>query len=354
MDISTQLLSWYNENRRELPWRESRDPYRIWISEIILQQTRIDQGLPFYHQFLEAFPDIESLAGASEQEVLRVWQGLGYYSRARFMHITAQIVVAKHGGRLPESVDGLMMLPGIGPYTAAAIGSIAFSLPVPVMDGNVLRLFARFYGIELPVDSTGAKKLIAGLVREQMAGHDPGTFNQAIMEFGSLCCRPVGPLCQSCPLASSCTALSLGMVDRLPVKGRGPDKHTRYFQYLVLRNNEGDLLALNHRTGSDIWQGLYDFPMIETNRQVVTEDLIAFPEWHAITGGHDGTGIHCSLVYKHLLTHQRIIARFYAFAVNPALLPHLNWKRLDEIKSYPLPRLIERYLHDCRTYHYFR
>ena len=257
--FSEAILSWYDTYGRDLPWRRTRDPYAIWLSEIILQQTRIAQGQAYWERFMAAWPTVEALAAASEDEVLRLWQGLGYYSRARNLHAAAQQIVA--AGRFPETLAGIRALKGVGDYTAAAIGSIAFGLPAAVVDGNVYRVLARHYGIETPVGSTAAKKEFTALAQSLLPADRPGDFNQGMMDFGALQCTPVAPLCAICPLAGLCTALATGRVGALPVREKGAAVQTRRFDYVYVRFR--GRIAIRRRGPGDIWQGLYEPVVVE-------------------------------------------------------------------------------------------
>lgn len=263
MEFSDHLLNWYAKNKRELPWRSSRDPYRIWLSEIILQQTRVAQGLPYYERFVNAFPTVHDLAAASEAEVLKLWQGLGYYSRARNLLATARDVSRERGGEFPGTYKGLLELKGVGPYTAAAIASICFQEAVPVVDGNVFRVLSRYFGEDTPIDSLTGQRKFRALAREVMAPDDIRDYNQAIMEFGAMQCTPRNPDCDSCPLANSCVALGTQRVDSLPVKAGKIAVRKRNFHYLVPVDKDGNTW-MELRTTSGIWQGLYQFPLLES------------------------------------------------------------------------------------------
>lgn len=344
MTFTKKLLLWYQKNSRDLPWRRTRDPYLIWLSEIILQQTRIEQGLSYYERFAETFPAISDLAHAEEQEVLKLWQGLGYYSRARNMHFTARKIVAELNGNFPDTYEGIRALKGIGDYTAAAIGSIAFNLPVPVVDGNVLRFFSRHFGILEALDTAKAKKAVFARASELIPADDPGAFNQAMMEFGAKYCKPVGPDCGHCVFSKSCFAFTHDMVNQLPVRAKAITQRKRFFHYLVMHSNSGTALAMKKRADKDIWKGLYDFPLIETDRQLSFKELTSLPDWREVTANHPGKGIIKSAVHRHVLTHQLIEARFYEWTTDPGFFPELQWIDTKDLKSIPVPRLIDRYL----------
>ncbi|MEO8068831.1 MAG: A/G-specific adenine glycosylase, partial [Flavobacteriales bacterium] len=262
--FSKALLPWFAENKRDLPWRNTTDPYRIWLSEVILQQTRVDQGLAYWKRFVERWPTVTDLARASEDEVLKEWQGLGYYSRARNLRSAALQVVHEHRGVYPTTHVGLLKLIGVGDYTAAAIASICFSRPEAVVDGNAYRVLARVFGIATPIDSTAGKKEFKALANTLIDPDHPGDHNQAVMELGATVCTPRNPDCGSCPLRNRCVALKESRIATLPVKVKKQVVRVRYFNYLVLRSPKG--IFLHQRSGKDIWQGLWEFPLIETGR----------------------------------------------------------------------------------------
>jgi A/G-specific adenine glycosylase len=344
-DFAQQILSWYECNRRKLPWRGSRDPYRIWLSEVILQQTRVDQGRDYYVRFIEFFPTVYDLARASEQMVLNLWQGLGYYSRARNMHAAAHQILENYGGEFPDSYEELLKLKGVGEYTAAAIASIAFGEPVPVVDGNVKRLFSRMHGLE----DTGGK--LYNEVKEMMKGSiDPlraGDFNQAVMEFGALQCVPKNPQCENCIFNTSCHAYRHGMVERLPAREARKAPRKRFFSYLVIRPDE-DSVIMKKRNDKDIWENLYEFPLIESDRAMENKELLREPDLLKWFGA--GTAIEkSSKTYKHQLSHQTIFARFHKVDLKSDKIKlHKGWERimLKAIDSYPISRLMERYFEE--------
>lgn len=276
-NISDILLDWYARHGRDLPWRRTRDPYRIWLSEVILQQTRVAQGMDYYLRFTERFPDVGSLAAAPEDEVLKLWQGLGYYSRARNLHAAARQVAERFGGVFPRSYDEVRSLRGVGDYTAAAVCSAAYDAPCAVLDGNVFRVLARLFDIDLPIDSTAGKRTFAKLAQMQLDKRCPGRYNQAVMDFGALQCTPAQPGCADCPLASRCLALAAGTVAERPVKQSKTKVRDRWFNYLHVTC--GDRTLLRRRGEGDIWQGLYEFPMIETDRAADFSELTASEEF---------------------------------------------------------------------------
>ncbi len=335
------LLPWFREQQRPLPWRQTRDPYHIWLSEVILQQTRVDQGTAYWHRFVERLPTVADLAGASEDQVLRLWQGLGYYSRARNLRTAAQQVVNEHSGRFPADHAALLGLKGVGDYTASAIASICFGIPEPVVDGNVYRVLARVFGIATPIDSTGGRKQFRTLASELLDRKHPGDHNQALMELGATVCTPRNPRCGECPLARKCIARAEGRIAELPVKSGKTKVRTRHFNYLLIELKGG--IHLRKRTGKDIWQGLWELPLIETEKAMTSR---SFP---AVLRKELGAGWTIKEPHgpvKHVLSHQVIQAMFWK-AVPPA--DHrapADWKvvGLKALDQHGLPRLIERYL----------
>jgi A/G-specific adenine glycosylase len=345
-EIAGILVRWYAENMRSLPWRETRDPYLVWLSEVIMQQTRVNQGLAYYNRFAESFPTVFHLADASETEVLKHWQGLGYYSRARNLHKTAKLVAERYGGRFPSTSHELLKLPGIGNYTAAAIASIAYDEPAPVVDGNVVRVISRLFGVTENAQTPAGYFTISGIMSELLEGHHPGTFNQAVMEFGALQCVPTSPECNLCPLQIYCFAFSECKVGQLPLKAQKALVSLRFFNYLVIlfvRDGETFIL-LNKRAGRDIWHNLYDFPSVENDRQINTEELATSAEAGELLGRNQQL-LHVSEPFIHLLTHRKIVARFFRLLVEeetPAM-KHFQAVKISEIQDYPVPRLIEKY-----------
>jgi A/G-specific adenine glycosylase len=342
MKIQEKLRTWYLVSRRSLPWRETTDPYRIWVSEIILQQTRVVQGLDYYYRFIRTFPDIRTLAGADEEKVLKVWEGLGYYSRARNMHAAAKFIIDKLGGVFPDNYKDLLQLKGTGPYTAAAVSSLAFGEPRAVVDGNVHRVISRLYGIDEPPEGYGSSSEIvrkaAGLLDES----DPGTHNQAVMELGAMICTPSRPDCQACPLNADCFAFIQDRIGEFPARPRAIKRRKRFFHYLVIRGPHGTWM--NRRRNKDIWQGLYEFPMIETDREVTVADLMKSPDWTEILGS-PVTPDKVSKTVKHILSHQEIHARFYHIPEQHTIGPD-SFKPVEDglLKDLPMPKLILNYL----------
>jgi A/G-specific adenine glycosylase len=332
MSFTTTILEWFKENGRALPWRETRDPYAIWLSEIILQQTRIEQGRPYWERFMKRWPTVEALAHATEDEVLREWQGLGYYSRARNLHTAAQQIVERGG--FPTTLEGIKALKGVGDYTAAAIGSIAFNLPAAVVDGNVYRVLARHYGIATPINTTVGKKEFTELAQDLLLpalnreGKGAALFNQAMMDFGAIQCTPVSPRCEQCPLAESCVAFREGRIDVLPVKQKTLKVKERQLTYIYIRCN--GYTALHRRPAGDIWQGLYEPWLTDQVPQ--------------------GAVLQRQRV-KHVLTHRILYADFWLWETEerPQLPDDYFWIKEEEVGNYGVPRLIEILLESLNT-----
>lgn len=341
--FSKDIIEWYNENRRSLPWRDTKDPYRIWLSEVILQQTRVNQGLPYYLKFIEAFPTVNDLANAPEDKVLRLWQGLGYYSRARNLHRCAKVVAERYGGTFPSSFDELILLPGIGTYTAAAIASIAFNGKVAVVDGNVYRVLARIFGVTKDIASTEGKKHFWELANQLVSEKNPGDHNQAVMEFGAMHCTPLAPKCESCPFVKNCVAYNQDLVGQLPVKEKKINKRTRYFFYFILR--DGQKIAMKKRTEKDIWNGLYEFHLVESDKKRKLTELVKRDGLLASLNFRDAGRI------KHILTHQVLEIRFFEAAIekkfltkNRELLKGFSFISMKKAGEMPKPIAITRYL----------
>ncbi|WP_037317639.1 A/G-specific adenine glycosylase [Salegentibacter sp. Hel_I_6] len=343
MVFSKVLINWYLKNKRELPWRKTSDPYHIWLSEIMLQQTRIEQGLPYYHQFTDTFPTVFDLANATQEKVLKLWQGLGYYSRARNLHETAKYVAEELNGNFPGSYAELKKLKGVGDYTAAAIASICYNEPVAVVDGNVYRVLARFFDIENPINSAAGIKEFKALASKLLDEKDPSAFNQALMEFGALQCKPRNPLCDSCPLSSGCLALQKNKIKDLPVKLKKAKVKKRYFNYLVVYSKENKTL-LQQRTGKGIWNGLYEFPLIETEKPVGKGAFPSEEKINELLGEQElSLQLHNKKPVVHKLSHQHIYTHFWwvkAEKVGEAGIPVKN------VKDYPVPVLIANFLEE--------
>ena len=341
LDMNGLLLDWYEQNRRDLPWRNTQDPYLIWVSDIILQQTRVAQGLDYFVRFTNRFPDVAALASASEEEVLKYWQGLGYYSRARNMHAAARMVMEQHGGIFPSDYASVRALKGIGDYTAAAIVSFAWNQPYPVVDGNVYRVLSRWYALDTPIDSTSGKKLFAQLAEEQLNRKAPGLHNQAMMELGAIQCVPQHPDCGVCPFQEHCLAYATGRVDSYPVKQGKTKVRDRYFNYLYIIYN-GDTW-IHRRDQQDIWKGLYEWPLIETGQAMDWAELQQterFREWF------EGCGrLACSrelIGMKHVLSHQILHVNFYRVQLEQVGTGLDSFLRvpIDRLEQYPVSRLI--------------
>jgi A/G-specific adenine glycosylase len=340
--FANRLIDWYDQNKRDLPWRHTRDPYKIWLSEIMLQQTRVAQGLPYYLAFANHYTTVKKLAAAPQDEVLRLWQGLGYYARARNLHACAKKVVHEYNGKFPDTYEQLLKLPGVGSYTAAAIASFAFNKPVAVVDGNVFRVLARVFGIEHDIASPAGKKFFFEKANELLHKEKPGVYNQAVMEFGALQCTPVNPMCKSCMLARMCAANQQNLQTQLPVKLNRTKVRTRYFYYWVVRN--GQQLLMRKRANGDIWSGLYDFYLQEENKLINTEQL---SEKHRLT-----TADRVSKEYKHILSHQKLVVRFIELTKRNTKLKKqleaagLKFYSKKQVEQLPKPVLISRYLQD--------
>ncbi|QRR02229.1 A/G-specific adenine glycosylase [Dyadobacter sandarakinus] len=344
-DFNQRLKAWYVLNHRPLPWRETHDPYKIWLSEIILQQTRVAQGMPYYEKFLLHYPTVFDLAQADERDVLRLWQGLGYYSRARNMHYTARQVVSEFGGKFPSSAAQLGKLKGLGTYTAAAIASFAFGEVVAAIDGNVYRVLARLFGIRADMLGNEGKKEFAALASELVSRDDPATYNQAMIEFGALHCVPVSPKCGSCPFSDLCYAYATGTQNELPVKVKKLKVKQRHFNYFIIEKN--GLLAMKERRARDIWTGLYDFYLVETAEPVTSPDILEDePEvQHLLRAGMIRE---VPKTYFHILTHQKLNVRFWWIHITTdadSVLPAgLAFYRESEIEMLPKPILIDTVL----------
>lgn len=343
MDFVAELLSWYRKNKRSLPWRGTKDPYKVWLSEIILQQTRVEQGTAYYHAFTEKYPDVRALAKASEDQVLKTWEGLGYYSRARNLHFTAKKIVNELDGKFPATHAGLLELKGVGDYTASAISSICFGEVQPVVDGNVFRFLSRYFGITTPIDSTKGKKEFRAVAEELITRKDPGTFNQAMMEFGARQCVPRNPDCGACVFRLSCVALKKKLVTTLPVKEKKTKVTDRYFFYLVIKNGKNTFIK--QRKGKGIWQGLFEFPVMETEARVDAKAAMKSVAWKKLSGGLKLNVTDISDEHVHILSHQKLHIRFVTSELKgKASLSGYKRVAISDIEDYAFPVVIKKNL----------
>lgn len=343
--FSKLLLKWNQEkNTRQMPWKGEKDPYKIWLSEIILQQTRVEQGLSYYKNFIRNFPDVHKLAAASESSVFKLWEGLGYYSRCRNLIASAKFISTECKGVFPDTYESIRALKGVGPYTAAAIASFAYNLPYAVLDGNVFRVLARVFGSNITIDSSEGKKHFAGLAEKLLNKNKPGIYNQAIMDFGAVICKPVSPGCSTCVFNKHCVAFLTNKVNELPVKEKKTQVRKRWFFYLVMEYK--NRVAVRQRTGKDIWQGLHDFPMIETGNESTPEEIIkkAIKNKWLQEGGYTIAAL--SGIYKQQLSHRFIAGRFINIHCRkkPVLPQEFTWLEKKEINKYAFPQLINQFL----------
>jgi A/G-specific adenine glycosylase len=347
--FSALLLKWNEEqNKRQMPWKGEKNPYKIWLSEIILQQTRVEQGLDYYHRFIEKFPDIYRLAKAKDTVVFKLWEGLGYYTRCKNLLATARHISTDLGGKFPSTYEKIKALKGVGPYTAAAISSFAFNLPHAVVDGNVFRVLSRVFGIDKPIDSTEGKKYFTQLAEDLLDKKQPGKYNQAIMDFGAIVCKPASPLCSACVFQKKCVAFLENKVGMLPVKEKKIKIKKRWFYYLVVEYK--DEIAIQQRIGKDIWNQLYEFPMIEKTGEEAIESLLKEAEKMGWLPKDKYEVIATSPLYKQQLSHQLIAGQF--IRVNLKKKPLANDKRLwvkaSQLKKFAFPRLINHYLDNSK------
>jgi A/G-specific adenine glycosylase len=342
------LLDWNaQENTRQMPWKGEKDPYKIWLSEVILQQTRVEQGLAYYERFVESFPTITSLADAPDERVFKLWEGLGYYSRCKNLLHTARFIAREREGRFPASYEDILGLKGVGSYTAAAIASFAYELPHAVVDGNVLRVLSRFFGVDTPVDTTEGKARLTDLAEKCLDREAPAVYNQAVMDFGALVCKPANPACATCPLKGRCVAFKLGKVDILPIKSKRMVRKDRYFLYLVALYQGG--VYVRKRTGKDIWQQLYEFIGHEVKGEDDWEDYrrrLKEPWFKDLVGKGTYTVLGASPAYRQLLTHQQVKARFVEINLDQPLVGG-DYDLVDKkaMADLPFPRLLNDYLH---------
>ncbi|ALL08527.1 A/G-specific adenine glycosylase [Pedobacter sp. PACM 27299] len=343
MSFQREIVKWYSINKRELPWRDTTDAYVIWLSEIILQQTRVEQGLPYFQRFLQNYPTVDDFANATEAQILKLWQGLGYYSRGRNMLFTARQIQENYGGVFPQKYEELVQLKGVGEYTAAAISSFSANESRAVLDGNVFRVLSRYFGIETAINSTEGKKEFTALANALIEGQNPSIYNQAIMEFGALQCKPKSPDCVSCPVQSSCYARANDRVNVLPLKLKKLKKRTRYFNYFVCQ--DGENLLVKKRIAGDVWQELYDFPLIETEKNYLETHESFLSELK------NNFGSDCLISpitqQKHLLTHQTIYVQFFVldnYIINFKKDAEIKWVSLAEFEELPQPKVIANFM----------
>lgn len=345
--FSKRLISWYLKNHRDLPWRKTKEPYNIWLSEIILQQTRVDQGLPYYLKFLKTFPTIFDLANASEKEVLNQWQGLGYYSRARNLHHTAQYICKELDGIFPKNYAELLKLKGVGDYTASAIASICFDEPTAVVDGNVYRVLARFFGITLPINSLEGKKYFKKTAQLLIDSKQPGIYNQALMEYGARQCKPQNPDCSSCVFNDKCVSLKEKKVSKLPIKIKTVKIKNLYFNYLVILT-EDQKTILHHRNKKGIWQNLFEFPLIETSKKINLQHVKKTTQYQEISTAFSIQSIspfnENPIIHK--LSHRKLFATFWIVSVLKIKNNNPNYQTIpiSKLKEYPVPTLIHNFI----------
>ena len=341
MNFHNILISWYLQNKRDLPWRNTTNPYLIWLSEIMLQQTRVAQGMPYFFAFSKEFPTVFDLANADEEQVLKLWQGLGYYSRARNLHKTAQFVANDLNGVFPPTYNELLKLKGVGEYTAAAIASFSYNEPVPVVDGNVFRVLSRYFGIESDITLPATKKEFSALAHELMPKDNPAIFNQAIMEFGALQCVPKSPDCSVCVFNNSCVALQKKKVDVLPVKSKKTKVTNRFFNYLILEDVLGNTI-IQKRTAKGIWHNLYEFPLLET-QEIVGFDFVSKAAQNEIFSAYTILGIeecsHATVIHK--LSHQHLHIQFWKIKIKEMITNGLD---ASVLKTYPFPIVIYNFI----------
>ncbi len=345
MKFSNTLVYWYLQNKRDLPWRKTKNPYFIWLSEIMLQQTRVAQSLAYYTKFTTHFPTVFDLAKADESTVLKMWQGLGYYSRARNLHFTAKYISNELNGKFPSTYKELIKLKGIGDYTASAIASFAFNEPTAVVDGNVYRVLSRYFGIETAINSSIGIKEFKKLAQTLIDKKEPANYNQAIMEFGAIQCKPKKPLCMFCPLSESCVAFQTNLIDKLPVKEKKVKVKKRYFNYLVIKTKD-DKTILSERKGKGIWQGLYQFPLIESNTIIDKNTLIELEEFHKLFPEETTISLFNKKEIVHKLSHQHLYTQFWIVETNHLPSAKIKW---SDIKEYPVPVLIANFLEEFET-----
>ena len=345
MEFSNTLVHWYLQNKRDLPWRQTSNPYYIWLSEIILQQTRVDQGMAYYYKFVQHFSTVEKLASASEEEVLKLWQGLGYYSRARNLHFSAKYIVNELGGNFPGTYNDIIKLKGVGDYTASAVASICFNESTAVVDGNVYRVLARYFDISTPINSTKGIKEFKILAQELIDVKISGTHNQAIMEFGARMCKPQNPDCEICPLNASCLALANNKLKELPVKEKKIKVRNRYFNYLVIQTEDDKTSLVKREKG--IWLNLYEFPLIESLEPIDEKSIVEHEFFKELFNSLNvSIQLFNTNMLAHKLSHQHIYTNFWVIKTPSSSKFKLNW---SEINNYPVSTLIDNFLKQYKT-----
>ncbi len=342
MIFANQLIYWYLKNKRDLPWRKTKDPYLVWLSEIMLQQTRVAQGLPYFTTFTSEFETVFDLAEADESKVLKLWQGLGYYSRARNLHFTAKHIANEFNGVFPKNYKELLKLKGIGDYTASAIASVCYDEPVAVVDGNVYRVLARYYGINTAINSSKGIKEFKELAQKLIDVSQPGTYNQAIMDFGAMQCKPQNPLCNSCPLSESCIALAKNKIKELPVKEKKIKIKKRFFNFLVVITDNNETI-IEQRIGKGIWQGMYQFPLVETKEPISERTLVASEQFSLLFPQETSLSLFNKEDIVHKLSHQHLFTKFWIVKVSNSQEKTIPWQ---DIKQYPVPVLIDKFLNE--------
>lgn len=344
--FSEKIIDWYKENKRKLPWRETRNPYQIWLLEIILQQTRIEQGIKYFYRFIEKYPTVFELAQANEDEILKLWQGLGYYTRARNLLSTAKIIAYEYEGNFPSTKKELLNLKGVGDYTASAIASFVFNEPEVVIDGNIMRFMARYMGVKEAINTSNGRKLLRSILEELIDKQNPGLFNQAVMEFGAIFCKPGLPNCESCIFNSKCKAFEMNEVKEIPKKTKKIKQKKRYFYFLIVKDQDHRKVLLQKRLGNDIWKNLYQFPLIEANKKTSVKELTKTNIWKNILEKKDFHIEKISSQFAHQLTHQKIMATFLHIRMKESMdedslfFPIM----IEELGIYALPRLIDKYM----------
>jgi A/G-specific adenine glycosylase len=345
MKFSNTLIYWYLKNKRELPWRTSQNPYFIWLSEIMLQQTRVAQGLAYYLKFTDTFPTVFDLAEADESTVLKMWQGLGYYSRARNLHFSAKVIANELNGQFPSTYAEIIKLKGIGDYTASAIASICFNENTAVVDGNVYRVLSRYFGIKTAINSSAGIKEFKILAQTLIDKAQPGTFNQAIMDFGATQCKPQNPLCESCPFANSCVSLDKKLTKELPIKDKKIKVRKRYFNFLVIVTDAKKTI-LTERKGKGIWQGLYQFPLVESDKIITKNELTVNEEFTDLLPKETTISLFNKKEIVHKLSHQHLYTQFWIIETKSLSEAQINW---PEINTFPVPVLIAKFLDEFQT-----